>query len=325
MSLTCWEKISLVVLTAVALRILIRGGLVLWRKYIAPNLGLGVDLTTQGKWAVITGASDGLGKAYAQALAAKGMDVVLVSRSLSKLEEVAAQIKEQYGVETRVIEADLTGGSAVHAKIAKATEELEIGVLINNAGSSYEFPDSLINVSEDVIENILKLNVAGTTGVTKAILPGMLKRRKGVLINISSMLAVIPSPYMAIYGASKAYITKLSTDLAIEFSSSGITVQCVIPGPIATKMSKIRKATWMAPTPEKFVETTLKTVGIELVTTGYPPHSLILGFVDSLKCLCEKGASWLIVKTVLNIRRRAIKRKEQKMSQQRQQESIFNE
>lgn len=73
-----------------------------------------------------------------------------------------------------------------------------------------------------------------------------------------------------------------------------------------------RKATWMAPTPEKFVEACLKTLGIESRTTGYPPHSLIIGIVNGLRCVCEKGAVWLVARTMLNIRGRALRRKTEK-------------
>lgn len=126
MALSCWEKIALVVVAAVGLRIVIRASVLAWKKLIAPSLNLGVDFATQGKWAVITGSTDGLGKAYAMALAEKGLDIVLVSRTLSKLEEVSGEIKQRYGVETRVVEADLAEGQSVYAKIAKATEDLEV-------------------------------------------------------------------------------------------------------------------------------------------------------------------------------------------------------
>lgn len=126
MALSCWEKLALVVLTAVGLRIAIKLGVLVWKKLIAPGLNLGTDLRKQGRWAVVTGATDGLGKAYAQALASRGLDIVLVSRSMDKLEKTAAEIKEQYGVQTRVIEADLTQGQAVYSKIAKVIEEMEV-------------------------------------------------------------------------------------------------------------------------------------------------------------------------------------------------------
>lgn len=126
MALTCWEKIALVIIAAVGLRVVVRLSVSVWKKLIAPNLGLGIDVTSQGKWAVVTGATDGLGKAFAHALANKGLDVVLVSRSLAKLEDTAAEIKSAYGVETKVVEADLTEGQNVYNKIGKAIEELEV-------------------------------------------------------------------------------------------------------------------------------------------------------------------------------------------------------
>ncbi|XP_058809241.1 very-long-chain 3-oxoacyl-CoA reductase [Phymastichus coffea] len=309
MALTCWEKIALVIVAAVGLRITVRLSLTVWRKLIAPNLGLGIDVASQGKWAVVTGATDGLGKAFAQALANKGLDIVLVSRSLPKLEDVAANIKRTYGVETRVVEADLTEGQAVYNKIGKAIEELEVGVLVNNAGTSYDHPELFTHVSEETISRILQLNVAGVTGVARQVLPGMMERGKGVVINVGSAAGAMPSPYLAVYSASKMFVDKLSADLAAEAAPRGVTVQCVLPGPVATKMSKIKRATWMAPTPERFVEASLKTVGIEQRTTGYPPHCLILGFINGLRCICEKGAVWLVARTMLNIRGRALRKK----------------
>ncbi|GAB1867420.1 Estradiol 17-beta-dehydrogenase 12 [Camponotus japonicus] len=309
MALIWWETIFLVIIAAVSLRIFIKIGILVWKKLIAPSLGLGIDIRTQGKWAVVTGATDGLGKAYAKAFAKKGMDIVLISRSMSKLKDVAAEIEQEYGVETRVIEADLTEGQVVYAEIAKGTQDLEVGVLVNNAGASYDHPEFFTNVSEEMLAKILQLNVAGVTGVARAVLPGMMERRKGVVINVSSLTAAIPSPYLTVYAASKAYIDKLSADLATEAAPRGVTVQCVLPGAVATKMSKIKRATWMAPTPEKFVEAALKTVGIEARTTGYLPHSLIIGVVNVLRYICETGAVWLVAKTMLNIRGRVYRKK----------------
>ncbi|XP_076179299.1 very-long-chain 3-oxoacyl-CoA reductase [Ptiloglossa arizonensis] len=309
MTLTCWEKISLVALAAIGIRILLRVSILVWKKLIAPSFGFGIDLKTQGRWAVITGATSGIGRAYAEQLAEKGLDVLLISRSQTKLESVATEIKERYNVDVRILEADLSEGQAVFAKIAKATEELEIAVVVNNAGASYEHPELFTNVTEDCIARILQINVAAVTGVARAVLPKMFERKKGVLINISSALAVIPSPYLAVYAASKAYVVKLSYDLAAEAERNGITVQCIIPGMVATKMSKIKKATWMAPSPKKFVESSLKTIGIESFTTGYLPHIFITGFVQAFRCVCEKGALWLISKTMCNIRARSLNKK----------------
>lgn len=126
MALIWWEKIFLLIVVLVSLRIFVKIGFLAWKKLIAPSFGFGIDLKTQGKWAVVTGATDGLGKAFAKALAEQGMDIVLVSRSLSKLKDVAVEIERQYNVETRVVEADLTEGQVVYAEIGKATQDLEV-------------------------------------------------------------------------------------------------------------------------------------------------------------------------------------------------------
>lgn len=126
MALIWWEKIFLVIIVLVTLRALVKVVILAWKKLIAPSFGFGIDLRTQGKWAVVTGATDGLGKAFAKALAEQGINIVLVSRSLSKLKDVAVEIERKYRVETRVVEADLTEGQVVYAEIGKATQDLEV-------------------------------------------------------------------------------------------------------------------------------------------------------------------------------------------------------
>lgn len=130
MALIWWEKIFLVIIAFLSLRFFVKVGVLAWKKLVAPSLGLAIDVRTQGRWAVVTGATDGLGKAFAEAFAKKGLDIVLISRSMSKLKEVAAEIEREYRVETRVIEADLTEGQVVYAEIAKATQDLEVMNLI---------------------------------------------------------------------------------------------------------------------------------------------------------------------------------------------------
>lgn len=313
MTLTCSEIVSLVVLAVIGLRILLRVGVLVWRKLIAPSFGLGIDLRSQGRWALITGATAGIGKAYAEQLAAKGLDIVLVARNGAQLEETAAEIKQRCNVQVRTVEADLSEGEPIFAKIAKATEDLEVGVVVNNAGASYDHPELFTELADERVSTILRLNVIALTGITRIFLPKMFERRKGVLINISSILSYIPSPYLSVYAATKAYTKKLSYDLAAEAEPRGVTVQCVSPGIVATKMSKIKKATWMAPTPEKYVEASLKTVGIEVCTTGYLTHFLLAAIIQGLCCVCEKGTIWLISRTLCNLRARGLKSKERKM------------
>ncbi|KAJ8951963.1 hypothetical protein NQ318_013633 [Aromia moschata] len=132
-------------------------------------------------------------------------------------------------------------------------------------------------------------------------MPGMMERRRGGA-------AQIPSPLLTVYSASKSYVKKFSADLSAEYSKYGITVQCLLPGYVATNMSKIRSSTWMAPLPKKYVEEAMTTIGVKEDTTGYFPHTLMVGVVNALDCISPKLSRWLITRTMLNIRARALRR-----------------
>lgn len=101
---------------------------------------------------------------------------------------------------------------------------------------------------------------------------------------------------------------KLSRDLATVYEKHGLIIQSVLPGPVATKMSKIHRATWMAPTPEVYVASALGKCGKGRATTGYLPHDLLVGFISGLGCVCPAAAEWLVTKTTENIRRRALRK-----------------
>lgn len=136
----------------------------------------------------------------------------------------------------------------------------------------------------------------------------MVERRKGVVINIASTAAQIPNPLLTVYAASKAYVVKFSEDLSAEYSKQGIIVQCLVPGYVATNMSKIRSSTWMAPSPKKYVEEAIKTIGVSETTTGYFPHTLLIAVVHFLESISPKLSRWIISRTMTNIRARALRR-----------------
>ncbi|XP_063217999.1 very-long-chain 3-oxoacyl-CoA reductase isoform X2 [Bacillus rossius redtenbacheri] len=263
--------------------------------------------------ALITGATDGIGKACAEFLAQKGMDIVLISRTLSKLETVAADLEANYKIRTKVIEADFSNPSPeVYCKIEKELNTLRPLpiVLVNNVGMSYPYPEYFCDSPEkdSMYMNIICCNIVSVTNMTKLLLPNMQEEKKGVVINVSSTSALIPSPLLSVYAASKAYVHKLSKDLATEYGRSGVLVQCLAPGYVATKMSKIKQSSWMAPSPEVYVQKALGTTGIQAVTTGYFPHSLLAGTVLLIESICPQFAAWLVVRTMENIRKRALHR-----------------
>lgn len=167
------------------------------------------NLRRYGAWAVVTGPTDGIGKGFAFELARKGLSLVLVGRNPGKLEEVAGQIKGRYGkVEVRQVVVDFAGdlGAGV-GRIREAIEGLDVGVLINNVGVSYPYARYFHEVDEELLRSLIQVNVEGTTKVTQVVLPGMVERKRGAIVNIGSGAAtVLPSdPLYAVYAATKAY------------------------------------------------------------------------------------------------------------------------
>ena len=139
-----------------------------------------------GKWAVVTGATDGIGKAYAMALAKKGMSVVLISRTESKLQAVAQEISEKCpDVETSYVVCDYSKfDENARTTVSKAISGLEVGVLVNNVGVSYAYPKFFHELSENEVADLMMMNVDSTTWMTKMVIGGMVERKKGAILNI---------------------------------------------------------------------------------------------------------------------------------------------
>lgn len=166
------------------------------------------NLRSYGSWVLITGATDGIGKGMARQLAEQGLNLILVSRNLNKLRSVSNQLQSEFpDIKIRTVEFDFSSDilNGV-APIQKAVDDVEVGVLINNVGITYPKAMYFHEVDEKVWMDIVRVNLEGTTRVTKAVIPGMLKRKKGAIVNIGSAAAiVVPShPLYTIYAATKA-------------------------------------------------------------------------------------------------------------------------
>uniref|UniRef100_A0A182W9U6 Steroid dehydrogenase n=1 Tax=Anopheles minimus TaxID=112268 RepID=A0A182W9U6_9DIPT len=190
-----------------------------------------------GKWAVITGASDGIGKGYAHYLARQGMAIVLVARNEAKLNKVADEIKAKYGVETKVVVADFSKGREIYPHLQKALVPLDIGILVNNVGVSHDTPKYVDEVSQDALWDLINVNVAAATLLCNILAPPMKQRQRGLIVNVSSIASVSPSPCLTTYAASKAYMTYFSVGLQKELSPFGVEVQTVRPSFVHTNMT----------------------------------------------------------------------------------------
>ncbi len=188
--------------------------------------------TYQGKTALITGASSGIGAAFARALAERGMHLVLVARSQDKLEALANEVTQKYAIRAEVIPADLGQGKAV-AFLQQEVERrgLSVDLLVNNAGFGTHGYFEEIAPERDQEE--VMVNIAAVVGMCHAFLPAMAARGEGGIINIASTAAFQPTPYMPVYGASKAFVLSFSVALAEEYRKQGVRILALCPG--ATK------------------------------------------------------------------------------------------
>ncbi|XP_029524448.1 very-long-chain 3-oxoacyl-CoA reductase-A-like [Oncorhynchus nerka] len=235
-----------------------------------------------GKWAVVTGATDGIGKVYAEELARKGFAMILISRSQDKLDDVARQLETQYKVETKTIAVDF-GLSDIYPKIEAGLAGLEIGVLVNNVGISYPYPEYFLHIPDldNFITNMINVNMTSVCQMTRLVLPRMVERSKGVVLNISSASGMYPVPLLTVYSSSKAFVDFFSRGLQEEYKAKGIIVQSVLPFFVATKMTRIRKPTLDKPTPERYVAAELTTIGLQDQTNGYFPHA-VMGWLTTV-------------------------------------------
>ncbi len=188
-----------------------------------------------GKTALVTGASAGLGTHFARLFAADGHDLVTVARRRDKLDQLAAELRQAHGIHTTVIAADLTDPKTplqIHEELERAGIAVEF--LVNNAGfaASGAFAELELARGLDMIE----LNVKALTHLTGLVLPAMLARHSGRILNVGSMAGYLPGPFMATYYASKAYVLSFTEALAYELQGTGVTATVLCPGPTATEL-----------------------------------------------------------------------------------------
>uniref|UniRef100_A0A8C6LUR1 3-ketoacyl-CoA reductase n=1 Tax=Nothobranchius furzeri TaxID=105023 RepID=A0A8C6LUR1_NOTFU len=188
---------------------------------------------------------------------------------------------EQFKVETRTIAVDF-GKTDIYRKIEAGLTGLEIGVLVNNVGVSYPYPEYYLHIPdlEHFITNTINVNMTSVCQMTRLVLPRMVDRSKGVILNISSASGMYPVPLLTVYSATKAFVDFFSRGLQEEYRRQGIIIQSVLPFFVVTKMTRIRKPTLDKPTPERYVAAELNTVGLQSQTNGYFPHA-IMGWVTT--------------------------------------------
>jgi len=184
--------------------------------------------------ALITGASSGIGLELARVCAGRGHDVALVARSERTLVEIAERLEREHRIRAIAVPADLSSAAGVDRVAARVAElGLTIDILMNNAGFGLYGP--FAETARDVQLQMIQVNIAALTDLTKRFLPPMLARRQGRILNVASTAAFLPGPLMAVYYATKAYVLSFSEALANEVAGSGVSVTALCPGPTESR------------------------------------------------------------------------------------------
>lgn len=213
----------------------------------------------------MTGASDGIGKEYAIQLAQKGFNLVLVSRTESKLQTLAKELETKYAgssIQSKILPMDFSANDdGDYAKLKALVDGLDVGILINNVGQSHSIPVPFVQTPHEELQNIIMINCLATLRVTQIVVAGMVQRKRGLILTMGSFGGLLPTPLLATYSGSKAFLQQWSTALAAEVKNSGVDVELCLSYLVTSAMSKIRRPSLFIPNPRNFVKAALSKVG----------------------------------------------------------------
>lgn len=217
----------------------------------------------KSEWAVITGASAGIGAGMAKALARKGINLILIARTQSKLQAIADECSNGYGVTAKIVSFDFSSATPEDFQTLYNEEikPLSPTILINNVGINVEFPTDFKDMTHDEISNIVKVNINSTNIMTSYLLPEMINKSRGIIICLSSAGgAVTPAPMLACYAGTKAYNDSFAVSLSGEVSKYGVNVHSLTPFFVESAMAKMRRSI-KVPSADHFAGYALNMVG----------------------------------------------------------------
>lgn len=245
------------------------------------------------KTALITGASSGIGAAFARALAKDGYDVILVARRADRLQAIADELKATREMRAEVLPADLAAPGAASQVFQQVTERgLQVDLLVNNAGLGNH--GAFLESGLDVHQKMIDLNISALTGLTHAFLPGMVARGEGGILNVASTAAFQSIPYMAVYAATKSYVLSFSEGLAEEVGPKGVKVVCLCPGPTESEFVGVAefKTDMIHKVPMMTSESVVKE-GLDALRAGRTVQ--VAGFMNTMQAIAPRFAPRSVV------------------------------
>ncbi|KAG7508746.1 hypothetical protein JOB18_023298 [Solea senegalensis] len=296
MSRSCssyFETLALIgaVYTATKAVVLLRDCCNLVRVHFLPRIIPNRKLKQRyGDWAVIYGASESVALAYAEELAKHSISIVFITHDRSSVSDTAAWLSQSYGVETVIVLADFSADQAATKPVKDALRGKDVGFLVNCVDESLTSPQSLIETPEQGLLDSVNKNVAGATLMVRLVLPGMVERSRGAVVNISSGACCRPLPGRATLAAYTGYLDNFSRALHVEYSSRGIFIQSLVPFQIASSRRQPSSSSspsgegWFVPKPDVYASHAVSTLGVSNRTTGYWPQTLQCGL---MRCVPE--------------------------------------
>lgn len=258
-------------------------------------------------------------------MAKKGLNVLLVSRTESKLVALAEEISAKYNVKTEYLAFDAaTDAASNYESLKKKVGSLEnVTVLINNVGQSHSIPVSFLETSEKELQDIITINNTATLKITQIVAPKIAQSAKalkcrGLIMTMGSFSGLMPTPLLATYSGSKAFLQAWSNALATELAPQNIDVQIVLSYLVTSAMSKIRRTSWLIPNPKQFVYFALKQAGTRhggaqeryATLTPYWSHALFHWWVNAVLGVWSKLLIKINYKMHIDIRKRALRKAE---------------
>lgn len=276
---------------------------------------------------MVTGASDGLGKEYATQLAAKGFNLVLISRTQAKLDSFAKELEQKFtgkgGLQVKTLAMDFAqDNDADYERLRELVQDLDVGILINNVGQSHSIPVPFLETPKEELQNIVTINCLGTLKVTQIVAPILQKRKRGLILTMGSFGGWTPTPYLATYSGSKAFLQQWSNALASELSDYNVDVYLVLSHLVTTAMSKVRRTSLLVPNPRGFVKAALGKVGLggyQTAPNTYTPwwsHAFMLWVIENVAGVNSPLTIWYNKKMHVDIRRRALRKQAREAKKQ---------
>lgn len=266
-----------------------------------------------GEWALVTGASEGIGHAMAMDLARRGFNVCVIARTQARLDELVKEMREAAGVQGMAIAFDFANATAEQwSELFARLDSIAIAVLINNVGINYEMPRYFDEAELDLDLRILKVCCETTMRMTKYVLPKMRARRNGAIVNLASIAATSASPFFAVYSGAKSFNYAFSESLACEVAEFGIDVLAVTPNLVVSRMtqgvsSRKPRETFIMVNADAMAHQTLNKLGSTWSTSGHCNHAIIEAIY---RCIPLSLRSAFVLKQVKSVKSRAERRQQ---------------